>query len=141
MSINHLLNQSAVTGLNLTCRKIQTISQPPQFTTALTYNITSDDLIKQRLILHPSLAGNLTFVFPSNAAFLTLLPNVGDSLQVNIKYRSNGQVYVGSINNIPALFDSTTTLINLEQSNSVGFKSVECGVYRVATGLSGLLMY
>lgn len=130
MSLNQIVNPSG-SGLNLQCHQIKDVGFLPKVVLE-TYSITEDDLVSQRMLLVGTASANITFTFPSSATLNTLLPQVGDFLEITIKYRTFGSVTITSVDGL--FFVLFNNFYNLSPSNGANFVTYKIGVGRTTIG-------
>lgn len=129
MSLNQIVNPSG-SGLNIQCHQIKDVGFLPKAVLE-TYSITEDDLVSQRMLLVGTASANITLTFPSYAILNTLLPQVGDFLEITVKYRTTGSVIITSVDGL--FFILFGTSYNLAPSNGTNFVSYKIGVARTTT--------
>lgn len=129
MSLNQIVNPSG-SGLNLQCHQIKDVGFLPKAVLE-TYSIIEDDLVSQRMLLIGTASANIVLTFPSSVLLNTLLPQVGDFLEITIKYRTTGSVTITSVDGLFfVLFGNSYTL---ENSNGTNFVTQKIGVGRTTT--------
>lgn len=130
MSLNQIVNPSG-SGLNLQCHQIKDVGFLPKAILE-TYSIIEDDLVSQRMLLIATDSANIVLTFPSSATLNTLLPQVGDFLELTVKYRTTGSVTITSVDGLFFVLYGVTSY-NLAPSNGTNYVSYKIGVSRTTT--------